>query len=168
MKPTYTTRRQFVKAAAASSVFSLIPGSVLGANEKVNVAYIGCGGQGASDANNVHRGGLVNAVALCDVALGTKHTAGLEGKFKDADTWNKTRQQIYDELIDLLPKQVDRGEVSNLLMLVDGDTPMTQEVKWACKYHRVRSVRSLFLIKFQAIFINCGDLFFKFVFFVLK
>ena len=39
------TRRKFTKAAAASSVFSLIPGKVIGANEKVNVAFIGCGAQ---------------------------------------------------------------------------------------------------------------------------
>ena len=42
------TRRQFTKAAAASSVFSLIPGRVIGANEKVNVAFIGCGVQALS------------------------------------------------------------------------------------------------------------------------
>ena len=75
------SRRKFTKAAAASSVFSLIPGKVLGANEKVNVAFIGCGGQGGGIAHNVYNTKHVNAVALCDVAMGTGHTAGTEKKF---------------------------------------------------------------------------------------
>ena len=37
-----------------------------GANERLNIACIGCGGQGQSDHNGV-RGDGVNIVALCDV-----------------------------------------------------------------------------------------------------
>ena len=96
------TRRQFTKAAAASSVFSLIPGRVMGANEKVNVAFIGCGAQGGSDANNVYRSGMVNAVALCDVALGTGHTAGLEKKFPGVAKFKDFRQ-----LFDKMGKEID-------------------------------------------------------------
>ena len=83
------SRRKFTKLAAASSVFSLIPGRVMGANERVNIAYIGCGGQGGGDAKTIQGTGLVNPVALCDVALGSGHTSGIEkmcpkaAKFKD-------------------------------------------------------------------------------------
>ncbi|MFT5109944.1 MAG: hypothetical protein ACI9UA_005596, partial [Pseudoalteromonas tetraodonis] len=67
-------RRNFTKLAAASSVYSLLPSNVIGANERVNIAYIGVGAQGGGDANTIHGKGLTNTVALCDIAMGTGHT----------------------------------------------------------------------------------------------
>jgi len=96
------SRRKFTKAAAASSVFSLIPGKVMGANEKVNVAFIGCGGQGGGIAHNVYNTKLVNPVALCDVALGTGHTAGTEKKFKGVPKFTDFRK-----MFDKLGKEID-------------------------------------------------------------
>ena len=96
------TRRKFTKAAAASSVFSLIPGKVIGANEKVNVAFIGCGAQGAGDAHNVNATKLVNPVALCDVAMGTRHTAGTENKFKGIPKFKDFRK-----MFDKMSKEID-------------------------------------------------------------
>ncbi|MEC9326423.1 MAG: Gfo/Idh/MocA family oxidoreductase [Verrucomicrobiota bacterium] len=96
------TRRNFTKAAAASSVFSLIPGKVIGANEKVNVAFIGCGAQGAGDAHNVNATKLVNPVALCDVAMGTRHTAGTENKFKGIPKFKDFRK-----MFDKMSKEID-------------------------------------------------------------
>ena len=96
------SRRKFTKAAVASSVFSLIPGKVMGANEKVNVAFIGCGGQGGGIAHNVYNTKLVNPVALCDVALGTGHTAGTEKKFKGAPKFKDFRK-----MFDKMGKEID-------------------------------------------------------------
>ena len=96
------TRRNFTKVAAASSVFSLIPGKVIGANEKVNVAFIGCGAQGAGDAHNVNATKLVNPVALCDVAMGTRHTAGTENKFKGIPKFKDFRK-----MFDKMSKEID-------------------------------------------------------------
>ena len=96
------SRRKFTKAAAASSVFSLIPGKVMGANEKVNVAFIGCGGQGGGIAHNVYNTKLVNPVALCDVALGTGHTAGTEKKFKGVPKFTDFRK-----MFDKMGKDID-------------------------------------------------------------
>ncbi len=94
-----TSRRQFVKAAAASSVFSLIPGRVIGANERVNVAFIGCGGMGAGDAKSVHGTGMVTPVALCDVAMGSGHTAGIEKQFGGIPKFKDFRQ-MFDRMGD--------------------------------------------------------------------
>ncbi|MAH36043.1 MAG: oxidoreductase, partial [Verrucomicrobiales bacterium] len=96
------SRRKFTKAAAASSVFSLIPGKVLGANEKVNVAFIGCGGQGGGIAHNVYNTKHVNAVALCDVAMGTGHTAGTEKKFNGIPKFKDFRK-----MFDKMGKEID-------------------------------------------------------------
>jgi len=68
-----TNRRQFLRATGASvAVFHILPGSLLhgaeriAANEKLNVAGIGIGGQGGSDIDAVAAEGH-NLVALCDV-----------------------------------------------------------------------------------------------------
>ncbi len=65
------SRRHFFKGAVASAVpFMIVPRHVLGGtghtppSEKLNIAGIGVGGQGASDLNEVSG---ENIVALCDV-----------------------------------------------------------------------------------------------------
>jgi predicted dehydrogenase len=100
--PSSLSRRRFLKAAGASSVYSLLPGRVLGANEKVNVAFIGCGGMGAGDAKSVFRTGLVNPVALCDVAMGSAHTAGIEEEFAGVPKFKDFRK-----MFDRLGKEID-------------------------------------------------------------
>jgi predicted dehydrogenase len=64
------TRRSFIRgAAAASTAFMIVPGHVLGLggatppSEKLNLAFIGLGGQGNS---NLHQLQSQNIVALCD------------------------------------------------------------------------------------------------------
>jgi len=68
---TVLTRRQFLRGTALSvAAFTVVPGGVLGLrgatspNEKLNLAGIGIGGQGASDLNQMES---ENIVALCDV-----------------------------------------------------------------------------------------------------
>ncbi|MFT4641648.1 MAG: putative dehydrogenase [Verrucomicrobiales bacterium] len=96
------SRRSFTKLAAASAVYSLIPGRVMGANEKVNVAFIGCGGMGAGDAKSVSATGMVNPVALCDIAFGSKHTAETEKRFPGVPKYKDFR-----EMFDKHGKEID-------------------------------------------------------------
>jgi len=66
------SRRHFVGAAAAVAAFTYVPKRVLGqaggdsANNKLNIAGIGVGGQGGSDINGVSS---ENIAFLCDVDL---------------------------------------------------------------------------------------------------
>ena len=70
------------------------------------------------------------------------------GKFQDDDTVDKSRKQIYGDLIGLLGtsetlKTVDPSEVFKRLELTgpgNAGNAMTQHIKWACKYHRGRGV----------------------------
>jgi len=67
------------------------------------------------------------------------------GKFKDDDTWDKTRKQIYDELLDVAASVgADKAAVSALLSMKPGGgnsgNDMTQMIKWMAKYHRCRGV----------------------------
>ena len=67
------TRRQFLRGTGACvAAFAAVPGSVLrssgqgSANEKLNIAGIGVGGQGGADIDAMAGEGQ-NIVALCDV-----------------------------------------------------------------------------------------------------
>jgi predicted dehydrogenase len=66
------SRRDFLQTTALAGVGFWVAGGLTaapskqpGPNERVNVAVIGAGGQGASNTNNVAK--LANLVALCDV-----------------------------------------------------------------------------------------------------
>ena len=97
------TRRRFLKSAvAASTVYSILPSHVLGANEKVNVANIVIGGRGGSLAKSLHGTGLANVVALCDVNMGAKSTTGVAGLFADAPKFKDFRR-----MFDKMEKQID-------------------------------------------------------------
>lgn len=64
------TRRNLLKSTAAAGLFTVLPGRVLGQtgpvppSEKLNIAVVGVGGKGFSDAESVSS---QNIVAICDV-----------------------------------------------------------------------------------------------------
>jgi predicted dehydrogenase len=61
------SRRTFVRGTAATAfAFTVLPGRVWGANERVNLACIGIGGKGAGEVSDLSAAGA-NIVALCDV-----------------------------------------------------------------------------------------------------
>ena len=98
------TRRQFVgTAGATAALFTIVPRHVLGAqdapgaNEKINIAGIGVGGQGWGDIQNFRN---ENIVALCDV---DDQRAGEAFKtFPDAKRYRDFRK-MFDEM----DKQID-------------------------------------------------------------
>ncbi|AOW21522.1 Gfo/Idh/MocA family protein [Urechidicola croceus] len=67
------SRRNFIKKSAVAAVgFSIIPRHVLGKgfiapSDKLNIAVIGGGGKGKSDALNAWNNGSNNITAICDV-----------------------------------------------------------------------------------------------------
>ena len=84
MKHNETTRRLFLKQAAALSSVMVFPalvtkgisgtyvptGGLAGANERVNLACVGIGNQGGSDVFSLYNTGFCNVVALCDTDMG--------------------------------------------------------------------------------------------------
>lgn len=90
------TRRQFLGGmAVASAAFQVIPGSVLGlngaasANEKLNIAGVGVGGQGGADLSNMES---ENFVALCDVDWA--HAAGTFKRHPNAKRYKDYRKML--------------------------------------------------------------------------
>jgi predicted dehydrogenase len=71
---TRATRRQFLGAATATAAFTLVPRYVLGGprfvapSEKVNIAVVGAGGQGRSNARQLFHEKDAQIIAVCDVA----------------------------------------------------------------------------------------------------
>ena len=90
MKEIDPSRRRFLRNAVTVSAAAAFPAiftkTVSGAesrtarfvspNDKVNLACIGIGGQGASDIRQFASTGLCNIVALCDTDIGAPPTAG--------------------------------------------------------------------------------------------
>jgi len=97
--PSTLNRRQFLRATALTSgAFMVLPAGVLGLragtspNEKLNVAGIGIGGQGASDLSNMES---ENIVALCDVDQ--NHAAHVFKKYPQAKQFTDYRKML-DEM----------------------------------------------------------------------
>ncbi len=95
------TRRNFLKRAGLASAGLAIGGlgtmnaeslnRVVGANRKVNIAYIGIGNRGEQIIGDFERTGLVNVVALCDVDMGAKHTQKVMAKYPKAKQFKDFR-----------------------------------------------------------------------------
>lgn len=93
------TRRQFIGGiAVGAATFQVVPGSVLGlngatpANERLNIAGIGVGGQGRSDLNNMTS---ENIVALCDVDWA--YAAGCFKQFPNAKKYKDYRKMLDEQ-----------------------------------------------------------------------
>lgn len=85
-----STRRQFLGTAAAATVCTIVPRYVLGGprfvapSEKVNIAIIGAGGQGRTNARHLFNEPEAQIIAVCDVAdsvdLNAFYYKGLGGR----------------------------------------------------------------------------------------
>jgi hypothetical protein len=93
------SRRQFIKrtsaAVSAAAIYFPYVGNVLGANDRINVACIGCGGKGDSDSNDAVECGA-NIVALCDVDSNNlaQKAKQLAPKFSDIKQYRDYRKML--------------------------------------------------------------------------
>ena len=92
------SRRDFMGASVAAAAFTIVPRHVLGGSgntapsEKLNIAGIGVGGQGAGDLGNVSS---ENIVALCDVDW--RHAAGTFKRYPKARQYRDFRKMLDKE-----------------------------------------------------------------------
>jgi predicted dehydrogenase len=105
MRTISVSRRNFLKGAAATAATVMVlPREVWGANEKLNVGAVGCGGKGDSDTNDI-KGCGANLVALCDT-----DTNSLENKAKGNPNAKKYRD--FRKMLDEMDKEIDAVTVS--------------------------------------------------------
>ena len=101
MPESKTSRRTFLAAAAAGSVFTIAPRYAIGASgetppsERLNIAGIGVGGMGGSNLENCAK---ENIVALCDVD--PNYAAHTFAKYPNAKIY-KDYRKLLDERKDL-------------------------------------------------------------------
>lgn len=105
------SRRQFIQtttaAGLAAATYSLMPGRVLGANEKVNVACIGIGGRGGGLVKTLNQSDNCNIVALCDVDMGGSKTKGSMEMFPKVPHF-----QDFRVMFDKMGKDIDAVTVA--------------------------------------------------------
>ncbi len=121
MRQDQVSRRTFLSGTGAAFGAMVVPRHVLGGagylapSETVNVAVVGCGGQGSSDASEIVSGGQ-NIVALADIDFGfvdaaiagrTKNRNGQPNPsgIKLQEAYNKAKR--YADYRELLDKQKD-------------------------------------------------------------
>jgi predicted dehydrogenase len=99
--PPQLTRRRFLEnTALATAAFQVVPGHILGlngatsANNKINLAGVGVGGQGRGDLNQLTQSGDVNVVALCDVDW--QRAAGTFRHWPEAKPFKDYRKMLDD------------------------------------------------------------------------
>ena len=89
------SRRDFVAGITAAAAFTIVPRQVLGGpgnrppSEKLNIAGIGVGGQGASNLQQLES---QNIVALCDVDQ--RHAAGTFKRYPKAKKFRDFRRML--------------------------------------------------------------------------
>lgn len=97
-------RRSFIKKSVIAAVgISIIPRHVLGRgfippSDKLNIAVIGGGGKGNSDAINAWNNGMSNISAICDVDW--NQSKKLMEKFPNAKKYKDFRK-LFDEVKDI-------------------------------------------------------------------
>jgi hypothetical protein len=68
MSDTTVARRDFIRTVgAATAATALSYSRILGANERVQMGLIGCGGRGIGNMGNFLKLGSVDFIAFCDV-----------------------------------------------------------------------------------------------------
>lgn len=106
------SRRSFLKQAMLASAAAATPGILMangklaGANERVNLACIGIGNRGAEITQALHKTGLANIVAFCDVDMGAPHTQQILKQFP-----NVPRFQDFRQMFDKMGNQIDAVSV---------------------------------------------------------
>jgi len=104
MKSKQNSRRTFIKKTAAIAAgISIIPRHVIGKgfiapSDKLNIAVIGGGGKGHSDAINAWNNGTSNITAICDVDWNMSKK--LMDKFPKAAKY-KDYRKLFDEIKDI-------------------------------------------------------------------
>ncbi|MGE3314519.1 MAG: Gfo/Idh/MocA family oxidoreductase [Planctomycetaceae bacterium] len=96
-KAAHLDRRRFLRALTIAGTGTLAAPAFLrarGANERLNIAVIGCGGRGAGNLHDVRS---ENIVALCDV--NAKNLAQARKSYPGAKKFRDFRK-LYDELSD--------------------------------------------------------------------
>src|SRR6202163_4158457 len=94
-------RRDFLKSAGAALTTSLFTGSLRGANDKINAAFIGMGKMGRSNLSFAMKQENLMPVAVCDVFQRNLDWA-VQGSKNQAKPYRDFREVLADKSIDVV------------------------------------------------------------------
>src|SRR5262249_10576887 len=97
MKSPYSSRRRVLKSGTLAAATLLSAGSwsrIYGANEKLRLAAIGCGGKGRSDLSETAKSPYVAVAALCDIDDRSEHLGWAAQKFPSAQPFSDLPQLL--------------------------------------------------------------------------
>src|SRR5436305_11394495 len=104
-----TSRRDFLKVAgmttagvlasnlAKSTAYAIAPSRVIGANDKILIGHIGCGGQGQAHVRLMHETAQANntqQVAVCDIYTRRKNEAKSQAGVSDSAVHHDYRKLL--------------------------------------------------------------------------
>lgn len=108
MNHNHDSRRKFLKQSALAGTAIAVPSLFAKAHsnrkmaDKVRLAVVGIGNQGASDLMQFHKSGFANFVAFCDTDMGAPQTQAVLKQFPDVPRFKDFR-----ELFDKMGNQFD-------------------------------------------------------------
>ncbi|MEY3350486.1 MAG: hypothetical protein RIQ50_597, partial [Bacteroidota bacterium] len=108
MNHNHDSRRKFLKQSALAGTAIAVPSLFVKAHsnrkmaDKVRLAVVGIGNQGASDLMQFHKSGFANFVAFCDTDMGAPQTQAVLKQFPDVPRFKDFR-----ELFDKMGNQFD-------------------------------------------------------------
>src|SRR4051794_5301444 len=97
-------RRDFVKAAGAVAAGAFFPGRVLGANDRVNAAFIGMGKMGRANLGYAMRQENLQVEAVCDIFPRNLQWAleTAQKRFPEAKGLKDFREVLADKSVDVV------------------------------------------------------------------
>jgi len=96
---TQTSRRSFVRSLAAGAALPyLVPASVFGANDKIGVALVGCGGMGLANLAACAKDPAAAVTGLCDVQKSRLERAAAQ--YPAARACHDYRELLADSAVD--------------------------------------------------------------------
>jgi predicted dehydrogenase len=103
MAPQSSGRRRFLQAAGAALTTSLFTGKIHGANDKVNVAFIGTGKMGSANIGYAGKVPGIQIVSVCDVYQPALERAQAQARklgFDDVKAFQDFREILADKSVD--------------------------------------------------------------------
>lgn len=105
--PEHWTRRDVLRTAGAVSASAMVPSVMastapkqVGANEKIVIGLIGCGGMGASNMRSLMGHSEIEVAALCDV-----DTRRIPGDYKTVEDKYNRKPEIYRDYRKMLERK---------------------------------------------------------------
>ena len=125
------SRRGFIKTAAAGTAAavtaqsasagvykSILPATILGANEMIRTGHIGVGGMGSADLVFVMKRNDMQPIALCDL-----YPKNLDKAHALAKRKPRKLKRLYDQLPKMMKALTKEYFVHNKVKMLDGSEP---------------------------------------------